>query len=90
MALKITHRSLFTRHYLIVYPDGVKFYDGAGFSSAKRFPFNWIECVLMSPDHKLSFQVGKEVFSIPTKPGNARHQEVIDKLLQEVQRTAAG
>lgn len=90
MTLKITARSLLTKHYLIVGSSGVKFYDGTGFSGAKRFPFNRIECVLMSADHKLSFQVGNEVFSIPTKPGNAKHEAVINMLLQEVRRTVTG
>lgn len=89
MTLKITASSLFTKHFLIVDSGGVKFYDGTGFSGAKRFPFNRIECVLMASNHKLSFQVGNEVFSIPTKPGNAKHQAAINTLLQEVRRTVA-
>ncbi len=90
MKLKITNTSLLAKNFLIVESDGVKFYDGAGFSGAKRFRFHQIECVLMSPDHKLSFQVGQEVFSIPTKPGNAKHQAVINALVQQVQNTVTG
>ena len=89
MSLKIAASSLFTKRYLLVDSGGVKFYDGTGFSGARRFQFSQIECVLMSPDNKLSFQAGNEVFSIPTKPGNAKHQTVINTLLQEVRRTAA-
>ena len=89
MSLKISANSLFTKHFLIVDSGGVKFYDGTGFASAKRLQFGQIACVLMSPDHKLSFQVGNEVFSIPTKPGNPKHQATIDALLQEVRRTVA-
>ena len=88
MSLKITANSLFTKHFLMVDSGGVKFYDGTGFSGARRFRFSQIECVLMSPDHKLSFQVGREVFSVPTKPGDPKHQSVIDFLLHEVRRTA--
>jgi hypothetical protein len=40
----------------------------------------------MSADHKLSFQVGKEVFSIPTAPQNAEHQSIIATLVHEVKR----
>ena len=69
--------------------DGVKFSDGTGFASAKRFQFSQIESVLMSSDNKLSFQVGKEVFTIPTKPDNAKHKEAINALLQELRRTMA-
>jgi hypothetical protein len=86
MALKISHNSLFSKHYLIVDSGGVKFYENS-FGGAKRFPFSRIECVLMSTDNKLSFQVGNEVFSIPTKPEDAGHQAVIEALLQEVRRT---
>jgi hypothetical protein len=87
MSLKITANSLLTKHFLMVDSGGVKFYDGTGFSGARRFRFGQIECVLMAPDHKLSFQVGQEVFSIPTKPGDPKHQNVIDFLLHEVRRT---
>ena len=90
MALKIAVRSFLAKHYLIVDAGGVKYYDGTGFGSTRKFPFNRIECVLMSSDNKLSFQVGNEVFSIPIKPGNAKHQAVIDALLQEVQQTTPG
>jgi len=89
MSLKITDNSLFTKHFLIVDSGGVKFYENAAFGGAKRFQFSQIKCVLMSPDHKLSFQVDNEVFSIPTKPGNTKHQATINALLQEVRRTVA-
>jgi hypothetical protein len=86
MSLKITNHSLFEKHFLKVDSDGLKFYNGA-LLGAKRFRFNQIETILLSANHTLSFQVGKEVFSIPTKAGNAKHQNVIDFLLQEVRRT---
>ncbi len=87
MSLKINASSLFKKHYLLVDSGGVKFFDGSVFG-AKRFPFSKIACVLMSPDHKLSFQVSNEVFSIQTNPNKAKHQQVVTALLQEVQRTA--
>lgn len=90
MKLKITNSSLFTKNFLIVDSAGVKFYDGTGFSGAKRFRFHQIECVLLSPDHKLSFQVGREVFSIPIKSDNAKHQAVINALVQQAQNTVTG
>lgn len=89
MGLKISANSLFQKHYLIVDSGGVKYYDGTSFMGSKRVPFSQIECVLMSPDHKFSFQHGNEVFCIQTRPGNAKHQTVIQALLQEVQRTAS-
>jgi hypothetical protein len=87
MALKITNRSFLTSHFLSVDSGGVKF-SGETSLGAKRFRFNQIDCILMSADHKLSFQVGREVFTIPTKPDDAKHQNVIACLLQEVRRNA--
>lgn len=88
MSLKISASTLITKHYLTVDSAGVNFMEAAGFSSVRRFAFSRIECVMMSADHKLSFQVGNEVFSIPTRPENAGHQAVINTLLQEVRRSA--
>ena len=86
MALKISNNTLLSKHYLAVDSGGVQFYENAAFGGLKRFPFSQIECVLMSPEYVLSFQVGEKVFSIPTKPDDAKHQEVINALLQEVRR----
>jgi hypothetical protein len=90
MALQIKANSLLTKHYLSIRSDGVKFCETSGLESARLFRFGDIECVLLSPEHKLSFQVGKEVFTIPTDPNNASHQTVIATLVQEVQRSGAG
>lgn len=87
MSLKITNRSFLSSHILSVDSGGVKFASETSLG-AKRFRFHQIECVLMSPDHKLSFQVGREVFTIPIQPDNPKHQNVIACLLQEVRRTA--
>jgi hypothetical protein len=87
MSMKITNRSFLSSHFLSVDSGGVKF-SGETSLGAKRFRFHQIDCVLMSPDHKLSFQVGREVFTIPTKPDDPKHQQVIACLLQEVRRTA--
>ena len=89
MALKIKASSLLANHYLIVRPDRVIFRETAFFGGTRSFTFNQIEAVLLSPDHKLSFQVGKEVFSIPTKPNKAKHQTAIAALVQEVKRANA-
>ena len=90
MKLKISINSLLKKQFLVVESDGVKFYDGTGFSGAKRYRFRDILCVLLGPDHTLSFQVGQEVFSIPTKPDDKTHQEVIASLVQMVKDAASG
>ena len=89
MTLKISASSLFKNHYLKLDSGGIKFYESAGIGGAKRFRFSDILCILMSPDNTLSFQVGREVFSIKTNPTNAKHQAVINTLIQEVQRANA-
>jgi hypothetical protein len=89
MSLKIDASTLLVRLSLTVDSGGVLFYNGA-FGSAKRFRFRQIECLLLSADDKLSFQVGAEVFTIQTKPGNPKHQRVIDILAGELLRNADG
>ena len=86
MSLKISNNSLFEKHFLTVDSDGLKFYNGAQIG-ARRFRFNQIDSLLLSPTHVLSFQVGNEIFSIPTKPENAGHRNTIDFLVQEIRRT---
>jgi hypothetical protein len=85
MALKIDASSLVTRRYLDVSSDGVRFAD-TPVGGSRRFRFREISCILMSADSKLSFQVGREVFSIPTKPGNKKHETVVATLVSEVRR----
>jgi len=88
MALRIKANTFFTRHTLEVHSGGVTFCEIAGIGGARNFSFAQIELILMSPAHRLSFQVGREVFSIPTKPAKKTHQQVINALLQEVRRVS--
>ena len=90
MSLTIKASSLFTKHYLTVVSDGVKYFEGAVGVAARHFRFSQIECILLSPNHKLSFQVERQVFTIPTEPENQKHQAVIAALLSEVQRAGGG
>lgn len=85
MSFEISNNSLLQKHYLNVNSSGVGFCNPT--FGSRRFRFHEIESVLLSPDHTLSFQVGNEVFSIPTQPDNADHRNVIDFLLLEVRRT---
>ncbi len=88
MALKIRANSLFVARSLTLDSAGVAFQETAAMGGTRRFAFGDIDCVLMSPDHVLSFQVGNEVFSIPTKPSNKKHQETISALVQCVRESA--
>ena len=49
-----------------------------------RIAYHQVEYVLLSNDHLLSLQVGNNVFSIPTQPGNSQHMEAINTLLNKV------
>ena len=87
MALKIKASRFFTKHTLEVHSKGVTFCETAGLGSgARKFGFGQIDLILMSPAGVLTFQVGREIFSIPVKPANKTHQRVIDSLLGEVRR----
>lgn len=86
MALKISQSSLLARHILTVRKNGIKFY-GASLWGTRRFRFEEIDCVLLSTDHQLSFQVGREVFTIATKTSSKKHQAAIAALLAGVEGT---
>ncbi len=87
MALAILANDLLTKRYLEVNSDGVIYYEGAVTGSKRSFRFGQIESILMSPENRLSFQVGEEVFSIPVQPGIQNHDLVVATLVQEVKRS---
>ena len=88
MALRITSKTFVTNRSLEVDSAGVTYREATAFSNVRKFGFAQIEAILMAPDHTLSFQVGREVFSIPTSPHDKSHQQTIESLLQEVRRSA--
>ena len=79
--MKISHNKFFSKHFLIVEPTGVQFYENRALGT-RRFPFERIHCVLLAPDGRLSFQVDEEVFTIQTIPGNPKHQAAIAGLVR--------
>ena len=89
MGLKISANTFAEKRYLEVSSKGVAFCETAFLGGARRFSFHEIECVLMSEKGVLSFQVGQEVFSIPTRRNKDKHRRVIGALLQEVKRATA-
>jgi hypothetical protein len=86
MSLKIKAGDLLENRSLEVLSDGVKFVQTAFTGGRRHFRFHEINCILLSPTYLLSFQVGKEVFSIQTKPNDAKHQETIASLVSQVQQ----
>jgi hypothetical protein len=86
MALKIKASDLLTNRCLVVQSDGVKFIETKFIGGRRHFRFHEIHCILMSPENQLSFQVAEEVFTLPVKPDNKKHQAVIAALLDGVRR----
>ncbi len=88
MTLKFTANTAFEARSIQVDDSGVTFQQTVIGGGKKRFAYAEIDCVLMSKNHALSLQVGRDVFTIPTKPNSKRHQEVIRVLLSHVQDSA--
>ena len=86
MTLKITANRPLGNHYLTLTSNGVTFNDPLGAGGERNFRFGDVHCVLMSPDNRLSFQVGEEICSIPTDPNDQDHQTVIATLINEIRR----
>jgi hypothetical protein len=89
MALVIRANTLLTKRGLKVDSEGVTHLETSFLGGRRKFGFHEIGCVLMSSQRVLSFQVGNEVFSVPTNPRNRRHQETIHALVSAV-RAAHG
>ena len=88
MALTIWANTLTMRRYLQVRETEVVFLERAIGGGGRRFPFAQVDCLLLSRQNLLSFQVGREVFSLPTSPQNAEHQGAIQAFLMGVRRSA--
>ncbi len=84
MALKITASDLITRRYVAVHEDYVEFCTTALVGGVKKLRYPDIDAVLLSAKGLLSLHVGTEIYSLPTKPGDPKHQEVIDALVRGV------
>ena len=87
MALTINANTFLARRYLTVKDWGVIVMEPGILTSRRKYKFGQIDCVLMSPTHVLSLQVGQQVFQIQTNPGKPRHQQAIGKLLESVARS---
>ena len=88
MTYKIKANSLFMVRYLKVTDWGVVYVETALMGGKRKFNYGQIDYVLMSPTNVLSFQVGNQVFSIPTNPYKAKHQQAIAQLMARVQASA--
>lgn len=85
MKLRINANETMKRRFLEVDGSGLTYCETLGFGGERKFGFHEIDLILLSEAHMLSFQVGREMFSIPTKPGDATHQALIASLLSGVE-----
>lgn len=88
MKYRIAASSFLESHRLEVKPDEVVYRQTALAGGVRRIKFHQIELILLSPDNLLSLQMGNEVFSIPFKPQDAKHQSALAELLRLVNQTA--
>lgn len=86
MAIKIRANSLFVNRYLKVTDRGIEFCETAIMGGRRKFRYDQIDYMLMSPTNVFSFQVGTEVFSLRMNPHKRRHVQAI----QQMQRMAVG
>jgi hypothetical protein len=87
MSLKIKAGFWINPRFLQVDSRGVTYSEFGLAGGKKTFAFRDVQCILMSSDHTLSFQIANKTYSIPTKPGNRKHQATIGMLVHEVERT---
>ncbi len=72
---------------LRLYPQGIAVHVQLANEQSPRkgrIAYQQVDYILLSSDHLLSVQVGSNVFSIPTQPGNPDHMEAINTLLNKV------
>lgn len=88
MTLTIRANSLFMKRFLKLKDDIAYFYESALIGGGKKFRYDQIESVLLSPNNVLSIQVGREVFSIPVKPNKPKHATAMEYLVQKAGQNA--
>jgi len=81
MGLKIKHSDFAQTRTLEVDDEGVVMSEGLGLTGKRRFGFDEIDAILLSPQGLLSVQSGRQIVKITTKPGDRKQQEVIDALV---------
>ena len=89
MKLRINANETMKRRFLEVDGNGVTYCETLGFGGERKFGFHEIDLILLSEAHMLSFQVGREIFSIPTKRSDGMHQALIASLISGVQGSPA-
>jgi hypothetical protein len=84
--MRINASSLTARHTLELRPDGVTYVSGMTAAGSKFFRFEQIDAILRGAQ-SLSFQVGRDTYSIPIKPTDPEHRTFAARFASEVKRT---
>jgi hypothetical protein len=87
MAFTIRANTLVDKHSMTVDDGGVEYIATSLGDGKRQFDFSEIACALLSSGFRLSVQVGREVFSIPTQPDNPEHQDAIAMLVRGAQES---
>jgi hypothetical protein len=85
--LTIKANTLTRQRYLEIHSGGVIFCDAVALGGRRTFTYQQINCVLLSQDQVLSFQVGHEVFSLPLRPDNSAQLAALDTFVAGVKRS---
>lgn len=56
------------------------------YEGGRTISYRDVNCVLVSPSHELTLQIGKHLFSIPIGPANPEHQKALSALLEALAR----
>jgi hypothetical protein len=89
MRHKIHANTLLETRCLIIEDASMRFRQSVGLGGERRFSYGEIDCVLMSPESVLSFQVGQEVFSLPLRLEKPKHQAALAAFLGQLRQTQA-
>lgn len=89
MRWRIKANTFFTHRYLEVHDLGVTFVETAIAGGRRKFRFEQIDCVYMSPQNQLSLQIGTEMLSVPVNPKKRKHQEAVSALLTALRQTVS-
>ena len=80
-AIKITASSALVSCYLKIDANGIAYCESVIGNRERRFRYDEISLVLLSPENLLSIQVGQEIFKLPIKPNDSKHQEGLQRLI---------
>lgn len=89
MSYTIDASNLLTRRYMRFDPTSVAICESTVASDERAIAYGQIDAILLSPDGMLSFQVGRNVFKIQTKPEDAGHQQAIRAFVEYVTKAAS-